>query len=251
MGWSSVRFRHGVRRAAAVFAAGFLAAVPLAIPAQAQAPKVLRVALTTGIDHLNPFTASLVASTQVGRFNYEFLTIPSAEKAEPAPALAESWTPSPDKLTWTYKIRSGVKWSDGQPVTAKDAAFTFTRMLTDEIARTANGSYVTNFESATAPDDTTLVVKTKVVQADMNLLDVPIVPEHIWAPIKDFNDPKTDDPSVVGVGDGPYLLTEYKQNEFVKFKANKDYWRGAPKVDELQLLVFKDTEAAVNALKQG
>lgn len=246
--------RRGVNRAIAVLAAGTMAILPLAGTAVAQQPaqpKVLRVALTTGIDHLNPFTASLAASTQVGRFIYEFLTIPSADKAEASPALAESWTTSPDKLTWTFKIRQGVKWSDGQPVTAKDAAFTFQRMLDDETARTANGNYVANFQSVAAPDDTTLVVKTKAVQATMDLLDVPIVPEHIWAPIKDLNDPKTDDLSVVGVSDGPYQLTEYKQNEYVKFKANTSYWRGAPKVDELQLLVFKDVEAAVNALKQG
>lgn len=253
MGWSSVRFEHAIRRVTAVVAAGVLAGIPLAAPAQAQAPapKVLRVALTTGIDHLNPFTAVLSASTQVGRFIYEFLTVPSAEKAEASPGLAESWTPSPDKLTWTFKIRGGVKWTDGQPVTAKDVAFTFNLMLTDENAQTANGNYVTNFQTVTATDDSTLVIKTKAVQADMDLLDVPIVPQHIWESQKNLKDPKTDDLSVVGVSDGPFQLTEYRQNEYVKFKANKDYWRGAPKVDELQLLQFKDTEAAVNALKQG
>jgi len=249
-----VRFEHAVRRVTAVVAAGVLPGIPLAGPAHAQqaaAPKVLRVALTTGIDHLNPFTATLAASTQVGRFLYEFLTVPNAEKAEASPALAESWTPSADKLTWTFKIRSGVKWTDGQPVTAKDAAFTFNRMLTDENARTANGNYVANFEKVDAPDDTTLVIKTKAVQANMNLLDVPIVPQHIWEPLNDLKDAKTDALSVVGVSDGPFQLTEYKPNEYVKFKANKDYWRGAAKIDELQLLQFKDTEAAVNALKQG
>ncbi len=249
--------RHGLRRVFGVVMAGTLAILPLAGTAAAQAapqqaqPKVLRVALTTGIDHLNPFTAGLAASTQVGRFIYEFLTIPSQDKAEASPALAESWTTSPDKLTWTFKIRKGAKWSDGQPVTAKDAAFTFNRMLTDSTARTANGNYVASFESVKAPDDTTLVIKTKTVQSSMTLLDVPIVPEHVWSQIKDLSDPKTDTIPVVGVDDGPYQITEYKQNEYVKFKANKNYWRGAPKVDELQLLVFKDVEAAVNALKQG
>ncbi len=249
--------RHALRRVFGVLTAGTLAILPLAGTGAAQAaqpqgqPKVLRVALTTGIDHLNPFTAGLAASTQVGRFIYEFLTIPSQDKAEAAPALAESWSTSPDKLTWTFKIRQGAKWSDGQPVTAKDAAFTFNRMLTDSTARTANGNYVASFESVNAPDDRTLVIKTKTVQSSMTLLDVPIVPEHVWSRIKDLNDPKTDTIPVVGVDDGPFQITEYKQNEYVKFKANKNYWRGAPKVDELQLLVFKDVEAAVNALKQG
>ncbi|MCR6482350.1 ABC transporter substrate-binding protein [Amycolatopsis sp. OK19-0408] len=253
MGWFLVHFQRRVGRVGAVLAAAALAAIPLALPAQAQAQqgKVLRVALTTGIDHLNPFTAVLAASTQIGRFTFEFLTVPNAEKAEASPALAESWTPSADKLTWTFKIRSGVKWSDGQPVTAKDAAFTFNRMLSDENARTANGNYVGNFETVTAPDDTTLVIKTKTVQVNMNLLDVPIVPQHIWEGVTDLKAASTDEIKVAGVGDGPFQVTEFKPNEYVKLKANKDYWRGAPKIDELQLLQFKDTEAAVNALKQG
>ncbi len=236
----------------AVLAASAVATVPF-VPAAAaqQQGKVLRVALTTGIDHLNPFTASLSAATQVGRFNYEFLTLPSAEDTAPTGGVAESWKTSDDKLTWTFTIRQGMKWSDGKDVTAQDPAFTFQRMLDDENARTANGSYVTNFESVSAPDDRTLVIKNKAPQSNMTALDVPIVPKHIWEPIKDLNAPSTDEISVVGVGSGPYLVTEYKKNEFVKFKANKNYWRGAPKVDELQLLQFKDAEAAVNALKQG
>lgn len=230
--------------------AGMLAAA-FAAPAQAQQGKTLRVALVTGIDHLNPFTAELLAATQVGRLNYEFLTLPSAEDTQPTGGIAESWKASDDKLNWTCTIRPNMKWSDCKPITAKDPAFTFTKMLTDETARTANGSYVTNFASVTATDDKTLVIKTKTPQATMTALDVPIVPEHIWAPITDLKDPKTDTMAVVGVGSGPYLLTEYEQNEFVKFKANKDYWRGAPKIDSLQLLKFNDAEAAVNALKQN
>jgi peptide/nickel transport system substrate-binding protein len=251
-----VRFssRRRGRSAVAILATAMLVAGPFAAPAQAQQPaggKTLRVALVTGIDHLNPFTASLAASTQMGRLIYEFLTLPSAEDALPTGGIAEKWAPSADKLTWTFTIRQGMKWSDGQPVTAKDAAFTFNRMLTDENARTANGSYVTNFASVEAPDDRTLIIKNKAPQANMLSLDVPIVPEHIWKGIGDLNDPKTDELSVVGVGDGPFILTDYKANEYVKFKANKDYWRGAPKFDQLQYLYFKDAEAAVNGLKQN
>ena len=246
------RRRRG-RSAAAILAAGMLASGPFAAPAQAQVQpgKTLRVALVTGIDHLNPFTATFAASTQVGRLVYEFLTLPSAEDTQPTGGIAESWKTSDDKLTWTFTIRKGMKWSDGQPVTAKDAAFTFNRMLTDENARTANGSYVANFESVAAPDEGTLVIKNKAPQANMLSLDVPIVPEHVWKGITDLNDPKTDGMDVVGVGDGPFLLQEYKKNEYVKFKANKGYWRGAPKIDQLQFLIFKDAEAAVNALKQN
>src|SRR5690349_20634291 len=98
------------RRLGAAVLAGRLAAAPFAAPAQAQQGKTLRVALLTGIDHLNPFTAELLAATQVGRLNYEFLTLPSAENAQPTGGIAESWSASDDKLTWTYKIRPNLKW---------------------------------------------------------------------------------------------------------------------------------------------
>ncbi|WP_236792486.1 ABC transporter substrate-binding protein [Amycolatopsis sp. GM8] len=239
-------WRVGVPLLAAMLVAG-----PFVAPAQAQQQggKVLRVALVQEVDHLNPFLASFASSTMVGRLAWEFLTLPSAEDNTPSPGLATSWTTSDDKLTWTYQIRQGVKWSDGQAVTAKDAAFTFNRIMTDKKAQEANGTYVENFASVTAPDDHTLVIRTKVPQASMTAIDVPIVPEHIWAGISDMDDAKTDGVPVVGVGDGPFLITEYRPNELVRLKANPDYWRGKAKYDELQFISYKNADAAVNALR--
>jgi len=232
-------------------AAGLVAG-PFVPSAQAQTSgTTLRVALVQEIDHLNPFLASFASSTMVGRMAWEFLTLPSAEDNTPTPGLAASWDTSPDKLTWTYHIREGVKWSDGQPVTAKDAAYTFNRIMTDKNAQEANGTYVENFDTVTAPDDKTLVIRTKTPQASMTSLDVPIVPEHIWANQPDMNDPRTDDVSVVGVGDGPFLITEYRPNELVRLKANPDYWRGKAKIDELQFISYKNADAAVNALRNN
>lgn len=242
-----------VRAAFAALAVPLLMPVAFAQPAQAQSDNsgVLRVALVQEIDHLNPFTASFASSTMVGRFAWEFLTLPSAEDATPTGGIAESWEPSPDGLTWTFKIRPGMKWSDDQPITADDAAFTFNRIMDDEKAAEANGSYVENFESVTAPDESTLVIKIKERQASMTALDVPIVPEHIWSDIEDMADPRTDSVEVVGVGSGPFLITEYRPNELVRLKANPGYWRGKSKVEELQFLKFDNSEAAVNALQNG
>ncbi|WP_158891807.1 ABC transporter substrate-binding protein [Amycolatopsis anabasis] len=230
-----------------------MAVGPFAVPgsAQGQGGKTLRVALVQQIDHLNPFTAGFASSSMIGRMAYEFLTLPSAEDATPTGGLAEKWDTSPDKLTWTFTIRQGVKWSDGKPVTAKDAAYTFNRIMTDEKAAEANGNYVTGFDTVTAPDDRTLVIKTKQPQSTLTSLDVPIVPEHVWSGIQDMADPKTDTPEVVGIGDGPFLITEYRPNEVVKLKANPDYWRGRAKIDELQFIKYDNADAAVNALNNG
>ncbi|WP_245617171.1 ABC transporter substrate-binding protein [Amycolatopsis taiwanensis] len=239
-------------RTAAAFLAAALVAGPFAPVARAQdAGKVLRVALVQEIDHLNPFLASFASSVMVGRMTWEYLTPPSAEDNTPSQTLATGWTTSDDKLTWTFTIRQGIKWSDGQPMTARDIAYTYNRIMTDKAAQEANGSYVENFESVTAPNDTTLVIKTKEPQASMTAIDIPIVPEHIWSKITSMDDPATDSVAVVGVGDGPFLISEYWPFQLIRLKANPDYWRGRPKVDELQFISYTNADAAVNALRNG
>lgn len=239
------------RRTGAVLGVVALSAT-LAPEAHAQEEsKVLRVALVQEIDHLNPFLASFASSVMVGRMTWEYLTPPSAEDNTPSPALATSWRTSDDKLTWTFGIRQGIKWSDGAPMTAKDIAYTYNRIMTDKAAQEANGTYVENFDTVTAPDDGTLVIKTRKPQASMTAIDIPVVPEHVWSKIAKIDDPATDSLAVAGVGDGPFLISEYRPNQLIRLKANPDYWRGRPKIDELQFVSYTNADAAVNALRNG
>jgi hypothetical protein len=92
---------------------------------------------------------------------YDQLVGYSQKDFSPVPQLAESWQVSDDELTWPYKIRQGVKWSDGQPLTAKDAAYTFNRILKGTVEPTNFGNYVANIKDVKAPDDTTLVMATR------------------------------------------------------------------------------------------
>ncbi|HET6503005.1 MAG TPA: ABC transporter substrate-binding protein [Amycolatopsis sp.] len=237
---------------AVAFLVPALVAGPFTSAARAQqSGTVLRVALVQEIDHLNPFLASFASSIMVGRMTWEYLTPPSAEDNTPSQALATGWTTAADKLTWTFTIRQGIRWSDGQPMTAKDIAYTYNRIMTDKAAQEANGTYVENFDTVTAPDDATLVIKTRKPQASMTAIDIPVVPEHIWSKIADITDPATDSLAVVGIGDGPFLITEYRPNQLIRLKANPDYWRGKPKIDELQFISYTNADAAVNALRNG
>ncbi|WP_245786376.1 ABC transporter substrate-binding protein [Lentzea albida] len=218
-------------------------------PATAQAPVVLKVAIVQQIDSLNPFLAVFQSSTEIGRLMYDYLTAYTAADQSVTEGIANRWEPSPDKLTWTFTVPDGKKWSDGQPITAHDVAFTYDLMLTDEVARTANGSFVTNFESVTAPDDRTVVIRTKTPQVTMLALDVPIVPRHVWEKAGSIKDYANDRMPVVG--SGPFVLTEHVPGQFIKLKANKNYWRGAPKYDELHFVYFQNSDAAVQALGKG
>ncbi|MCX4819748.1 ABC transporter substrate-binding protein [Streptomyces sp. NBC_01142] len=212
--------------------------------------KVLTVAISQSVDSLSPFLAQRLVSTTVHRLAYDYLTNYDVKDAHAVPGLATEWKPSPDKLTWTYTIRKNSAWSDGKRATAEDAAWTFNKMMTDENAATANGSFTSNFKKVTAPDPETLVIELKKPQATMTALDVPIVPKHVWEKVGDFSKFNNDKQFPI-VGNGPFIVTDFKVDQFVKLKPNKDFWRGAPKFDELVLKYYKDGDAAVAALRKG
>ncbi|MFE4654341.1 ABC transporter substrate-binding protein [Streptomyces sp. NPDC056707] len=249
------------RRATALAAASLTGA--LALGSVALAPgaaadtkgTTLRAAMTgNGIDSLNPFLAYFAGSLDVFSAVYPSLNSLNTD-GTPAPYLATKWTPSADKLTWTFTLRKGLKWSDGKPITAEDAAWTLNLIRTNEVAGTANGSLVENFASVTAPDATTLVIRTKKPQANTPFVSipysgVPIVPKHVWEKhVTDLKDFKNDSGDIVGYG--PWTLTAYKAEQYVKYDANKDFVLGAPKFDHLVQQRYKAVDGAVAALRSG
>ncbi|MFJ8747759.1 ABC transporter substrate-binding protein [Streptomyces sp. NPDC102441] len=222
-------------------------------PQEAQAAdgkSTLTVAVAQSVDSLSPFLAQRLVSTSISRLMYDFLTNYDAKDNHTVPGLATKWEPSADKLTWTYTIRDDSKWSDGEKATAEDAAWTFNKMMTDEGAATSNGSFVSNFKKVTAPSPDKLVIELKQPQATMTALDVPIVPKHVWEKVGDFSKFNNDTKFPI-VGNGPFILTDYKVDSYVKLKANKDFWRGSPKFDEIVFRYYKDQDAAVAALRKG
>ncbi|MFF9911302.1 ABC transporter substrate-binding protein [Streptomyces sp. NPDC013457] len=210
----------------------------------------LTVAVSQSVDSLSPFLAQKLVSTSIHRLAYEYLTNYDAEDARVIPGLATAWTSSPDKLTWTYTIREDSTWSDGKKATAEDAAWTFGKMMSDPNAATANGSFTSNFKKVTAPDPRTLVIELKKPQATMTALDVPIVPKHVWEKVGDFSKFNNDQQFPI-VGNGPFVITDFKVDQYIKMKPNKGFWRGAPKFDELVFKYYKDGDAAVAALQKG
>ncbi|MCT2547667.1 ABC transporter substrate-binding protein [Streptomyces atratus] len=241
--------------ALALAAGSVVPGMPLgAAPQQAQAAdsgkSTLTVAVAQSVDSLSPFLAQRLMSTSISRLMYDFLTNYDPKDNHAIPGLATKWEPSADKLTWTYTIRSDSKWSDGQQATAEDAAWTFNKMMTDEAAAQANGNFVANFKKVTAPSPTQLVIELKEPQATMAALDVPIVPKHVWEKVGDFSKFNNDKAFPI-VGNGPFVVTDYKVDQYVKLKANKDFWRGKPKFDELVFKTYKDQDTAVAALRKG
>ncbi|WP_093878606.1 ABC transporter substrate-binding protein [Streptomyces sp. TLI_105] len=239
-----------------LLATGLAAGSLVVVPGTAQAEDeksggtTLTVAVSQSIDSLSPFLAQKLTSTSIHRLAYEYLTNYDPKDAHTIPGLATAWKSSPDKLTWTYTIRKDSTWSDGQRATAEDAAWTFNKMMTDPNAATANGSFTANFAQVTAPDPQTLVIRLKKPQATMTALDVPIVPKHVWEKVTDFSKFNNDKEFPI-VGNGPFVITDFKVDQYIKLKPNKKFWRGAPQFDELVFKYYKDGDAAVAALQKG
>ena len=176
------------------------------------------------------------------------------------PRLAASWTVSPDAKTYTFNLRQGVKWQDGQPFTAADVAFTATfaahypgafqgrAQNWKEIAGAADIANTDKpLSGISAVGDYT--VKITLAQPDSSflryLVDAPnvILPQHLLATETD----KTIASSSFvthPIGTGPYRLTQYVPNQYVQFTANADYWGGAPKTKTLIWKILSSSQIA-------
>ncbi|OYO01013.1 peptide/nickel transport system substrate-binding protein [Propionibacteriaceae bacterium ES.041] len=215
----------------------------------ADAP-VLKVAVTADIDNFNPFKTVLLTSTQINRMQYEPLVQwgPDNKLTE---GLANKWEASPDAKTWTFTIPAGRSWSDGQPITAEDAAWTFQQMQQKEELQTANGSLVENVTSVEAKDPQTVVITMKEPQASNPGNELPIVPKHIWEKLdaaKTNNDLSDGQPIV---GSGPFLMTKYVKGQSIELTANPKFFRGAPKIGGITFVYYKNLDAAVQGLRAG
>jgi peptide/nickel transport system substrate-binding protein len=244
--------RSLLRRAAALAVAAVALAGPAVagttLPAHAaDAAPAMKVAIATDIDTFNPFLAILASSTGILRFQYENL-VQYGVNNEPVPGLSDKWETSTDGKTWTYHIRDGMKWSDNQPLTADDVAWTFNAVKTNAALQKANGGLVENVQTVTAKDPSTLELTLAAPQASNPGFELPIVPKHVWEkeadPSKYANDTDT-------VGSGPFVIKSYQKGVSVQLVANPNFWRGAAKVSGLTYAYYKNTDAAVQALKNG
>jgi peptide/nickel transport system substrate-binding protein len=236
--------------------ATLLPGLAIGAPAQGKDKVVFHVAmLGEGVDSLNPFLGFQAPSYEMWGLTYDYLTGYSMKDMSPEPDLATKWTTSPDGKTWTFTVRSGVKFSDGVPLTAKDVAYTYNRVLHGTVEGTNWISYLNGVKSVSAPNDTTVVMKLKQPVATLPLLPIPIVPEHIWKnvtekQIKSYGaEPKGGKPVV---GSGPFRLVQgTADGQTFKFEANPDYWGGAPHIDEVIFQFYKNDDSAVQAMLKG
>jgi peptide/nickel transport system substrate-binding protein len=232
--------------------AGLLAGIAstlLIVPnaaAQDESQVTLTVGLLQDIDSPNVTAGYLVSSYELWNLQYATLTDKAADDFATIPGLAESWESSDDGLTHTYTLREDLTWSDGEPLTAEDIAWTINTSRDQEWI---NHSATTVNLDATAIDDRTVELVSSVPDPKLPTMDVYIVPKHIWEPVSEGEIDTYD--ALDGVGSGPFTLEEWQSGQSWTMVANPNYWGGESVIDRVVFRIFTNPDAMVAALQQG
>jgi peptide/nickel transport system substrate-binding protein len=200
----------------------------------------LRVGAAQGIPQLNPVIRTFAWEEVLFPLLWDGLTkwTPSGGTA---PDLATSWTGSKDSKTWTFKLRSGVNFSNGDPVTATDVVKTFHYYL-DPKTVTQEKNRIDMVQTITAVNPTTVVFKLTNANAlfPTAIINVKIVKTDNLASF-----------STNPITTGPYKVSQFVPDSSVTLVRNDGYWGPKAKLDEIDIVKAADPTAATAALLSG
>ncbi|NLV87508.1 MAG: diguanylate phosphodiesterase, partial [Clostridiales bacterium] len=216
---------------------------PEEVQEEIQTPKEPVIISLAGGDYGYP-SPYLHYSRGPGSFKMQLVFDSLLERGEKGtiPWLAESYSVSEDGLTYSFKIREGVKWHDGKDMTPEDVKFSFEYQMENP---PVSGISTTlgkgdNIIESMSLDGNDFIVKVSQKNAAMleNLGSVRIIPKHIW---ENIDNPKEFTDEICGIGCGPYKITDYdKEQGAYKFEAFKDYWGQNHLVDEIRFVPVSD-----------
>jgi peptide/nickel transport system substrate-binding protein len=206
----------------------------------------LKIGITKDENGLNPYTyVTGYPGLDLMNLLYDNL-FQLDENNQPVPWLVKDYKVSEDGLTYEFTLHEGVKWHDGKPLTAEDVKFTVEYFIKYPKSRFTNPLKAVTSVNVIDETNISFVLSQAVPNFMIQpLADLPILPQHIWSTID-----KPDD-EMNALGSGPYILEGHQSGQFYKMKANKDYFKGAPPIEEIIFPIIEDTTALFNALQSG
>jgi len=229
-----------------------LAADPSASPSVGTV--ALKVGITAEPDNLNPFIGFANVSFEIWALNYQSLfgqdisNKPRLDLAAEFPTR-ENGGISADGKTWTIHIKPGVKWSDGQPLTAADVAFSYNYIIRNNL--TNMSILTTSIKRVDVVDPTTVRIVCTEPKANVELAIVYILPEHIWQNVSPSAAQASFQNKAPIVGSGPYEMVEWKKGAYIHMVRNRYYTGTRPAVDEIYFEYYTNPDTMAQELKAG
>ena len=224
------------------------------VSAQEADPEHVLQLATNADPTLNPWTpGAVIESNLINTILFDQLTRYSPEDLTPQPALATSWTPDEDGLAWTFELREGVQWSDGEPFDAQDVAFTFNDVVLNPDLGAQSASQFSPIDRVEVVDDHTVrfVLNTPFSALPYYLASYAgILPEHV---LGDEENPLTvasfnkDQPVVTG----PYRVDEFVPGSYVSLVPNELHWAGPGQLGGIVFRIIPDPNTQVAQARAG
>ncbi|HUM27383.1 MAG TPA: ABC transporter substrate-binding protein [Anaerolineales bacterium] len=207
---------------------------------------IVRIGWAGSPDNLNPGMGILTESYTIYNLVYDTMYSLNLDGSFTL-SIADSVERSDDGLVYTYKIKDGIKWHDGKPLTAEDVAFSYNLYKDTPEYPYLNGYYTTYFASVESKGNEVILTLTEAIpNIESQLVFLYILPKHVWEGVN-----KLEYENFEMIGSGPFKMAEYAQNEFVRLTANKEHFSRPPKVDEVVFQTFENQDALVQGLKTG
>ncbi|MEP6477430.1 MAG: ABC transporter substrate-binding protein [Actinomycetota bacterium] len=208
---------------------------------------------------LNPMVGYLGTDYTMWAMNYDLLINFSTTDFSPdfEHSITTSVDVSSDSMSFTYHLRPNMKWSDGQPFTADDVAWTLNYYKENNVPNYS--SDLSLMDKAVATDPTTVVITstqpTSLYSGETVFLYEYILPKHIWSKYDNDYHAAKQETNAPSVGSGPFIITKYVKNQFVELDRNPNYWGESagltPHVDRVVYQIFGNQDAEAAALQAG
>jgi peptide/nickel transport system substrate-binding protein len=231
---------------------------PAAEPRRTVGERIATVAFNQEFDQLNPLYAQALSSLIVQEiwncraWNFDVQNNPQPVLVQEIPS-AQNGGISPDGREITLKLRPGIVWSDGQPITSQDFVFTY-QMITNPANAVPDITPYDLVENVTAPDQQTVVVRFREPNASwLHTLWEVLMPAHVLEPVFAASGTiqNAEWNRTPSVSCGPYVYESWETGEAVTFKTNENNWRDFPVLGKIIVKFYPDDATKAQGIISG
>lgn len=232
--------------------------------APATGGKELAVQIGSNPETIDPALNSAVDAGNMLLYSHECL-LTVDQNNQIAPGAAETWEPSEDGLTWTFKLRDGLKWSDGSPLTAKDFVYSWKRVCDPKVAAPYAETVLSGVKgyaeaiggnldalAVSAPDDKTFVVELSTPCSYFPSLAAFATLSPVQQATIEANGDAWATKAETYIGNGSFYVAEWVPDSYILMKKNPNYWNAsAVKLDSIKFLLIENSNSSYTAYQNG